>query len=104
MLGLHIGLCQLSKLYAYDALLFTSGTRYNDDTIFSDKRIIVIKNPKSIIKNVPIVTVCSDDSAGALRKYTRVEKVTDIRITEFDGEGLVSLRLADRLDAEHNSL
>ena len=48
---------------------------------FSDKRIIVIKNPKSIIKNVPIVTVCSDDSAEALRKYTRVEKVTDIRIT-----------------------
>ena len=55
MLGLHIGLCQLSKLYAYNALLFTSGARYDDDTIFSDKRIIVIKNPKSIIKNVPIV-------------------------------------------------
>lgn len=103
MLGLHIGLCQLSKLHAYNALLFTSGARYNDDTIFSDKRISVIKNPKSIIKNVPVVTVCSDDSAGALRKYTRVEKVTDIRITEFDGEGFVSPRLADRLDAEHNS-
>lgn len=81
MLGLHIGLCQLSKLYAYNALLFTSGARYNDYTIFSDKRIIVIKKPKSIIKNVPIVTVCSDDSAGALRKHIRVEKVTDIHIT-----------------------
>lgn len=103
MLGLHIGLCQLSKLYAYNALLFTSGARYNDDTIFSDKRIIVIKNPKSIIKNVPVVTVCSDDSTGALRKYTRAEEVTDIRITEFDGEGFVSPRLADRLEAEHNS-
>ena len=103
MLGLHIGLCQLSKLYAYNALLFTSGARYDDDTIFSDKRIIVIKNPKTIIKNVTSVTVCSNDSTGALRKYTRTEEVKDILITEFDGEGFISPRLADRLDAEHNS-
>ena len=59
VLGMTIGKCQLSKLYAYNALLFTSGTRYYDESILSDKRIIVIKNPKTTIENVNTVTVRS---------------------------------------------
>ena len=57
MLGMNIGDCQLSKLYAYNALLFTSGARYNNTSILSDKKIIVIKNPKSTIENVNVITV-----------------------------------------------
>ena len=33
MLGMNIGDCQLSKLYAYNALLFTSGARYSNTSI-----------------------------------------------------------------------
>ena len=104
MLGMNIGKCQLSKLYAYNALLFTSGKRYDEScAILNDKRIIVIKNPESIVKNVNTVTVNGDDSNSAVRKYTRTEEIKDIIITEFDGEGFISPRLADSLDDGHNS-
>ena len=104
MLGMNIGKCQLSKLYAYNALLFTSGTRYKDsDTILNDKKIIVIKNPESVIEKIKTVTVNGDGSNNAVRKYTRTEETKDITITEFDGEGFVSPRLAELLDKGHNS-
>ncbi len=104
MLGLNIGECQLSKLYAYNALLFTSGKRYKDsDAILNDKKIIVIKNPESVIENIKTVTVNGDGSNNAVRKYTRVEENKDITITEFDGEGFISPKLADSLDKGHNS-
>ena len=51
MLGMNIGQCQLSKLYAYNALLFTDGRRYQDDGLLSPEHIVVIDNPKSIVKN-----------------------------------------------------
>lgn len=103
MLGMNIGKCQLSKLYAYNALLFTSGTRYYDESVLSDKRIIAIKNPKTTIKNVNTVTVEDDGSNSPMRKYSRTEKIADITITEFDGEGFISPRLADSLAKSHNS-
>lgn len=103
MLGMNIGKCQLSKLYAYNALLFTSGTRYYDESVLSDKRIIVIKNPKTTIKNVNTVTVEDDGSNSPMRKYSRTEKIADITITEFDSEGFISPRLADSLAKSHNS-
>ena len=104
MLGMNICKCQLSKLYAYNALLFTSGKRYKDSSsILEDKRIIVIKNPKSVIENIKTVTVNGDGSNNTVRKYTRIEKTRDITITEFDGEGFISPRLADLLDKGHNS-
>ena len=103
MLGMNIGDCQLSKLYAYNALLFTSGTRYNNTNILSDKKIIVIKNPKSTIKNVNVITVEDDGTDKPMRKYSRVEKITDVTITEFDGEGFISPCLAEALGREHNS-
>ena len=103
MLGMNIGDCQLSKLYAYNALLFTSGARYNNASILSDKKIIVIKNPQSTIENVNVITVEDDGTDNPMRKYSRVEKTTDITITEFDGEGFISPRLAEALWREHNS-
>lgn len=104
MLGMNIGKCQLSKLYAYNALLFTSGKRYKEsDAILNDKKIIVIKNPESVIENIKTVTVNGDGSNNAVRKYTRTEENKDITITEFDGEGFISPRLADLLDIGHNS-
>ena len=103
MLGMNIGDCQLSKLYAYNALLFTSGARYNNTSILSNKKIIVIKNPQSTIENVNVITVEDDGTNNPMRKYSRVEKTTDITITEFDGEGFISPRLAEALGHEHNS-
>ena len=104
MLGMNIGKCQLSKLYAYNALLFTSGKRYKDsDTILNDKKIIVIKNPESVIEKIKTVTVNGDGSNSTVRKYTRTEETKDITITEFDGEGFISPRLAELLDEGHNS-
>ena len=103
MLGMNIGACQLSKLYAYNALLFTSGARYNNTSILSDKKIIVIKNPQSTIENVNVITVEDNGTDNPMRKYSRVEKTTDITITEFDGEGFISPRLAEALGREHNS-
>ena len=68
MLGMNIGDCQLSKLYAYNALLFTSGTRYTNTSILSDKKIIVIKNPQSTIENVNVITVEDDGTDNPMRK------------------------------------
>ena len=102
MLGMTIGKCQLSKLYAYNALLFTSGKRYNDEDILSEKRIIVIDNPESIVKDVDVITVADDGTDNPVRVYTRVQKKTDVKITEFDGEGLISPRLAGKLEAGHH--
>ena len=104
MLGMNIGKCQLSKLYAYNALLFTSGKRYKDSSsILNDKKIIVIKNPESVIEKIKTVTVNGDGSNNAVRKYTRIEEIKDITITEFDGEGFISPRLSELLDEGHNS-
>ena len=36
MLGMNIGKCQLSKLYAYNALLFTSGRRIENNALFAE--------------------------------------------------------------------
>lgn len=57
MLGMKIGNCQLAKLYAYNALLYTSGERIKDPRLLSETKIIVIDNPKSVVKDANIVTV-----------------------------------------------
>ena len=102
MLGMTIGNCQLSKLYAYNGLMFTSGTRIDSHKWLDDKHIIVIDNPKSIVEGANIITVEDDGTDHAMRKYTRVERTADIEVLEFDGEGLVSAELAQKLDiSEH---
>ena len=62
MLGMKIGNCQLAKLYAYNALLYTSGERIKDPRLLSETKIIVIDNPKSVVKDANIVTVEDDGS------------------------------------------
>ena len=97
MLGMTIGECQLSKLYAYNGLLFTGGRRIDSSGLLNSKRIIVIDNPKRIVPNVQTITVEDDGSDAPMRKYQRVEKRMDIEITEFDGEGMVSPQLANHV-------
>ena len=105
MLGMKIGHCQLSKLYAYNALMLTSGERRDIDGLLSEKRIVVIDNPKSIVKDAHIITVTDDGTANTMRKYIRVETTADIEVLEFDGEGLISKELAFTLDStnQHHS-
>lgn len=97
-LGMDIGMCQLSKLYAYNGLMFTDGRRIESSSLLNDKRMIVIDNPKSIVPDVSVITVEDDGTENAVRKYTRVGKTMDVSVEEFDGEGLVSKELAKLLD------
>ncbi len=98
MLDMHISKCQLSKLYAYNGLMFTGGRRVDIPEQMNDTRIILIDNPKSIIENVKTITVKDDGTNNPVRVYSRIEETADIEITEFDGEGLISPALAYTLD------
>ena len=105
MLGMHIGEYQLSKFYAYNALILTSGERREIEGLLSEKRIIVIDNQTSSVQNAHIVTVKDDGTENTMRKYTRVETTADVEVLEFDGEGLISKELAYLLDSskQHHS-
>ena len=102
MLGMTVGDCQLAKLYAYNGLMYTNGRRYEDPLFLSEKKIIVIDNPKSIAKDAHIITVEDDGSDEPMREYTRVEKTADVEVLEFDGEGIISKELAHSLDPSGN--
>lgn len=98
MLDMKVGKCQLSKLYAYNGLMLTDGFRVEDMSIWNSKRIIVIDNPVSIVHSAPVITVKDDGTENATRKYQRVEKLTDVEVTEFDGEGLISAEYGKYID------
>ena len=102
MLGMKIGDCQLSKLYAYNGLMFTGGRRVEIQSLLQEKRIVVIDKPKSIVKDVDIITVEDDGTDNPVRKYSRVETKADVEVLEFDGEGIISKELAERLDSKKN--
>ena len=87
MLDMQVGTTELSKLYAYNGLMLTSGFRINDTSIFNKNRIVIVDNPTTIVKNINIITAEDDGSDNAVRAYHRVEKTADIDICEFDGEG-----------------
>lgn len=98
-LGMKIGNCQLSKLYAYNGLLFTSGHVISPDFFPMDAdHIIVVDNPRSFVKDVSVITVEDDGTDEPVRRYSRVEKTMDIEVLEFDGEGLISAELGRVLD------
>ena len=97
-LGMKIGHCQLSKLYAYNGLMFTSGRRVSDGDFWRETGIVVVDNPRCLVENVRVVTVADDGSQEAVRRYTRVEKTTDLSVLAFDGEGLISPQLGSMLD------
>ena len=98
MLGMDIGRCQLSKLYAYNGLMLTDGRRVYDKQIWEPGRIIVVDNPITTVHNVRYITVENDGSDNAERVYNRVERTGDIDVMEFDGEGLISPMCAFRVD------
>lgn len=98
MLDMEIGQCQLSKLYAYNGLMLSSGTRVDNIEIDRPHRVIVIDNPITKEHNVPVITVEDDGSQSNPRKYHWVEKRMDIDILSFDGEGIISKEYAATLD------
>jgi len=99
MVGMTIEKCQLSKLYAYNGLMLTSGFRVEAMSLWDAKRIVVVENPITPVYEANIITVKDDGTENAERKYSRVAETADIEVMEFDGEGLVSAQLAERIDS-----
>ncbi|MFR6278509.1 MAG: hypothetical protein ACLULM_06515 [Acutalibacter sp.] len=97
MLDLELGRCQLSKLYAYNGLMLSSGTRVEGMEIDRPHRVIVVDN-HSLQRSARVITVEDVGGTDSVRRYQRVERVEDFSVTEFDGEGLVSKEYAARLN------
>ena len=72
--GMTLGNCQLSKLYAYNGLLFSSGTRIETDMLWDKDAIVVIDNPTAVYPDVDVITVEDRTGIGDVRSYERVEK------------------------------
>ena len=98
MMDMTIGDCQLSKLYAYNGLMLSSGIRIDGIGIDRPHRVVVIDNPTRTERNVSVITVEDDGTQSSTRKYHRVEKKEDIEITCFDSEGLISKEYARVVD------
>ena len=99
MLDLEVGMCQLSKLYAYNALMMSSGRRIDGIGIDAPHRVIVIDNPTYQLGRTKVITVEDDGTGGSMRKYRRVEKyVENYPVMAFDGEGLISKVYAEVLN------
>ena len=98
-MDLTIGMCQLSKLYAYNGLMMSSGKRIDGIGIDKAHRVIVIDNPTYEVPNVPVITAEDTDGAGNMRLFRRLEKTVDcVKVTGFDGEGLISKEYAATVD------
>lgn len=97
-MDMTIGDCQLSKLYAYNGLMLSSGARLDGIGIDKPHRVIVVDNPVVTARDVPVITVEDDGTQNSTRKYHRVERRTDVPITCFDGEGLISKQYAKIVD------
>ena len=106
MLDLELGQCQLSKLYAYNGLMLSTGTRVEGMEIDRPHRVIVVDN-HALQRSARVITVEDVGGTDSVRQYRRVERVEDFSVTEFDGEGLVSKEYATRLnkalDGRHTS-
>ena len=98
MLDMQISRCQLSKLYAYNGLMLTNGYRTDDVTIWNSDKMIVVDNPITTVYGTNIITATDDGTENAMRKYKRVETLSDVDVTEFDGEGLISFQYAKKID------
>lgn len=95
MMDLEIGQCQLSKLYAYNGLMMSSGIRIDGIDIARLHRVIVIDNPTFEVTNPKVITVEDDGTNSNPRKYHRVEKrIGLLKTLCFDGEGLISKEYA----------
>lgn len=97
MLDLELGQCQLSKLYAYNGLMLSTGTRVEGIEIDRPHRVIVVDN-HALQRSARVITVEDVGGTDSVRRYRRVERVEDFSVTEFDGEGLISKEYAARLN------
>lgn len=98
-IDMNIGLCQLSKLYAYNGLMFSGGTRIESKTLFDKDSIVIIKAWETFIKT-HAVTVTSNDKNTAVKKYKRTEKDIEFTCDAFDGEGFISPTFAKEIDKQ----
>ena len=97
MLDLELGQCQLSKLYAYNGLMLSTGARVEGIEIDRPHRVIVVDN-HALQRSARVITVEDVGGTDSVRQYRRVERVEDFSVTEFDGEGLISKEYAARLN------
>ncbi len=98
MMDLRINRCQLSKLYAYNGLMLSSGVRIDGIEIDRPHRVIVIDNPVFIESQLPVITVEGEEIQGGVRKYHRIEGRADVDTLQFDGEGVISKEYAKVID------
>ena len=98
MMDLEIKSCQLSKLYAYNGLMLSSGKRIEGIGIEKKHRVIVVDNPKLKTDREFMVTVRDDGTNNSTRKFYRHEQLEEVNVTCFDGEGLISKAFAEKLD------
>ncbi len=98
-LDMNIGLCQLSKLYAYNGLMFSGGTRIESKNFFDKDSIVIIRTWERFIKT-HAVTVTSKDKNKAVKKYNRAEKDIEFSYDSFDGEGFISPSFAKEIDKQ----
>ncbi len=97
MLDLELGQCQLSKLYAYNGLMLSTGARVEGIEIDRPHRVIVVDN-HALQRSARVITVEDVGGTDSVRQYRRVERVEDFSVTEFDGEGLISKEYSARLN------
>ncbi|MGN0981413.1 MAG: hypothetical protein ACI4O0_00830 [Candidatus Limivicinus sp.] len=98
MLDLELKSCQLSKLYAYNGLMLSSGKRIEGIGIEKKHRIVVVKNPQLKTDREFMVTVQDDGTGNSTRKFYRREILQELEVTCFDGEGMISKAFAEKLD------
>lgn len=99
MLDMKVSNCQLSKLYAYNGLMLSSGTRIAGSEIEKPGRVIVVENP--VFANwAKVITVEGGEIQNGTKNYRRVEDKINrkIKINAFDGEGLISREYAKQID------
>lgn len=99
MMDMTVGKCQLSKLYAYNGLILSGGTRIDGIDITAPHRVIVVENP-SFPTSAKVITVEGESGDGATKKYRRIERQQNMEVTRFDGEGLISKEYAKVIDRQ----
>ena len=98
MMDMTIGDCQLSKLYAYNGLMLSSGIRIDGIDIDRPHRVVVVDNPVRTPPPTEVITVEDDGTQSSTRKYHRLETMAAVEVTCFDGEGLISKQYARLVD------
>ena len=97
MLGMKIGMCQLSKLYAYNGLMLSGGVRVDGLDLSGPHRVVVVEN-EVYETSVTAITAEGVSVGESAKKYTRVEKAMGLKILRHDGEGVISKEYSQQID------